>query len=286
MKYELFFFKENNRYIDIEELFRFFSYSPFIKVEIHDDEVLFLYNNSNIGLKARFIISKMSKVPDIYRLNPKYLDLDIRLELDPMLPNFKLNIILDIVAELCQRFNFACYNVLFEDVSIYRKDLVIQSYEITRDKYKENNIIEYKSLNFISKDKLTDIFKYLYEKEELIKYYESDNLFFPEIKFLKSRTTGRIYVACQFEEEKLFVFPPRVDLIYFKLNGLEKVYYSDEVLTAFERYTYELPGFGRNTKVLDKIGVKKSKKILNHIDFTEVCDTFEEISKDSIIDFK
>ena len=286
MKYTLFFFKENNRFIDIEELFRFFSRSPFFEIDIQEENVFFNYSNQDIGLKAKFIISKSSKVPDVYRLNPKYLDLDIRLELDLLLPTFKVNILLDIVNELCQRFNFVIYNQLFEDVSPYRKDLVIQSYEISRNEYKQKNPLEYNVLNYIAKDKLTDSFKYLFEREELIKYYESEGLYFPDVQFLKSNTNGKVYLACHFVEDKTYVFPPNIDLIFANKGGMVKPLYADEVLSAFERHSYELPGFGRNTRVLNKAGVKKAKKIINRIAFTEVCDTFNEVNKDSIIDFK
>ena len=85
MKYELFFFKENNRYLDLDELFSFFNYCPYITVVPNGDEVEAKYYNPAIDLKASFFLTKVSKVPDIYRLDPKYLDLDIYLSIDDIL---------------------------------------------------------------------------------------------------------------------------------------------------------------------------------------------------------
>ena len=287
MSYQLFFLKENNRYIDIEELFRFFSYSPYITNQIKEEAVTFIYNNENIGLKASFILSKKSAIPDVYRLDPKYLDLDFRMEIDPLYPNFKVGIILDIVNELCVRFNIAIYNPLFENVSPYQKELVLSSYELYRDKYREKHASLIDDMHFLSRDRLTDIFKYLYERNDLIKYYQEEKLYFPDVTFLKSRTDGRILICAKFLFDEIYVFPPKIDLILLEeANGYQKYYYADELLSTIDKLSYELPGFGHNTLVLQQKAVKKMKKILNRYNFSEVCDTYEEVSRDSLIDFK
>jgi hypothetical protein len=69
MKYELFFFKEGNRYLDLDELFSFFNYCPFISVDASRDEVEARYINRAIDLEASFHITRVSKVPDIHRFN-------------------------------------------------------------------------------------------------------------------------------------------------------------------------------------------------------------------------
>ena len=38
MKYELFFFKEGNRYLNLDELFSFFDYCPYITVDTSKDD--------------------------------------------------------------------------------------------------------------------------------------------------------------------------------------------------------------------------------------------------------
>ena len=116
MKYELFFFKEGNRYLNLDELFSFFNYCPFITVDTTKDEVEARYVNKAIDLEASFHITRVSKVPDIHRLDPKYLDLDIYLSIDPMMPMYKVGIIIDLVSDLCQKFDFFVYNILFENV--------------------------------------------------------------------------------------------------------------------------------------------------------------------------
>lgn len=285
MKYELFFFKENNRFIDIEELFRFLTFSQYISIETKSDEVLVRYFHPELKLEAVFHISKVSKVPDIYRLNPRYLDLDIYLTLDPTLPIFKVSIIMEIVKDLCHKFNFFVYNTLFEDVSPYRKDLIIKSYELFRSAYKEKYPMEFVNFNYIPKEKLNDILKYIYERQDLIRYYEHDNLYFPPVSFIKGDTSGKIYNRVELVDDVEFVFPPQTDLVFYNQGGYLKVIYYDELLSVIEKYVSDLAGFGHNTKVLDKNGIKKIKKIIAKTKFSEVCDTFKNIDIDEVIDY-
>ena len=86
-------------------------------------------------------------------------DLDIYLSIDPMMPMYKVGIILDLVSDLCQKFDFFIYNILFENVSEYKRDLILKSYEAIREIYKNKFPMEYTSLNYVPKDKVNDVFK-------------------------------------------------------------------------------------------------------------------------------
>lgn len=286
MKYELFFFKENNRYLDIEELFRYFNYCPYITVDTSKEDVEVVYYNKAIELKASFHLTKVSKVPDIYRLSPKFLDLDIYLSADPMMPMFKFNVLVDFVSDLCKKFDFSVYNILFEDVSIFRKELVLKSYELMRSAYNEKFPMEYTSLNYVPKEKVNDIFKYLYERKDLETYCHGDDLYFPVPYFVKSNSTGQVYLASDLEEDKLYVFPPQCDLLFYRNNDKFEIIYADELLSVVEKYTYDLPGFIHDTKVLDKTGARKLRKIISRTKFSEINDSFSNIDLETIIDFK
>lgn len=286
MKYELFFFKEGNRYLNIEELFNFFNYCPFISVEANGDEVEAKYYNPSIELEASFHLTKVSKVPDIHRLDPKFLDLDIYLSLDPMMPIYKVGVMLDLVSDLCQKFDFFVYNVLFENVTSYRKDLILKSYELLRDAYKNKFPMEYTSLNYIPKDKANDIFEYLFERKDLETYCHAENLYFPIPYFIKGSSSGQIYSAVELLDDKFFVFPPKTDLIFYKNGDKINIIYYDELSEVIDRYCHDLPGFIHNTKVLDKTGMKRIRKIINKTKFTEINDSFTNVELESIIDFE
>lgn len=286
MKYELFFFKEGNRYLNIEELFNFFNYCPFITVDTTKDEVEAKYVNPSIELEASFHLTKVSKVPDIHRLDPKFLDLDIYLSIDPMMPLYKVSVILDLVSDLCQKFDFFTYNILFENVTSFRKDLIMKSYEMLRDAYRTKFPMEYTSLHYVPKEKANDIFEYLFERKDLEIYCHSENLYFPIPYFIKSQNTGQIYSAVELVEDKLFVFPPKTDIVFYKSGEKIHIIYFDELMSVIDKYCYDLPGFIHNTKVLDKTGMKRIKKIIHKTKFTEINETFSNIELESIIDFK
>lgn len=286
MKYELFFFKEGNRYINIEELFNFFNYCPFISVDTNNDEVEVKYYNPSIDLEASFHLTQVSKVPDIHRLDPRFLDLDIYLSIDPMMPIYKLNVILDLVSDLCQKFELFIYNILFDNVSEYRKSLIYDSYVHFRNVYRNKYPMEYTSLNYVDKARVDDIFKYLFERKDLETYYYAENLYFPVSRFVKGLNTGNIYNVVDFVEDKFFVFPPKCDLVFFKNNDSVQAIYFDELMGEIEKYCYDLPGFIHNTKVLDKAGMKKIKKIINKTKFSPVNELFTNLDLGTIIDFK
>ena len=285
MKYELFFFKENNRYLDVDELFTFFNYCPFISIDTTKDEVEAKYYNPAIELEAVFHLTKVSKVPDIYRLDPKYLDLDIYLSIDPMMPLYKVSIIMDLVSDLCQKFSFFTYNIFFENVCAFKKELIMKTYEMFRSAYRDKFPMEYTALNCIPKEKSNDLFKYLYERHDLETYYQTDDYFFPIPYFVKSNSSGKISLAVTLLDDKFFVFPPHCDLVFYQNGEYMKIIYLDELLSVIEKYTYDLPGFVHHTKVLDKNGKKKLKKIINKTKFTEINESFSNIDLETIIDF-
>ena len=286
MKYELFFFKEGNRYLNLDELFSFFNYCPYITIDTTKDEVEARYVNKAIDLEASFHITRVSKVPDIHRLDPKYLDLDIYLSIDPMMPMYKVGIIMDLVSDLCQKFDFFVYNILFENVAPFRKELILKSYEKIREIYKLKFPMEYTSLNYVPKDKANDIFKYLYERKDLETYCHEENLYFPIPRFVKSVGTGQVYSGVDLLDDKLFVFPPKCDLVFYKHDGHIKTVYFDELMSVLEKYCHDLPGFIHNTKVLDKSGLKRIKKIMNKTNFTAINEAFTNIELETIIDFR
>ena len=286
MKYELFFFKEGNRYLNLDELFSFFNYCPYITVDATKDEVEARYSNKAIDLEASFHITRVSKVPDIHRLDPKYLDLDIYLSIDPMMPLYKVGVIIDLISDLCQKFDFFIYNILFENVAPFRRDLILKSYEKIRELYKIKFPMEYTSLNYVPKDKVNDVFKYLYERKDLETYCHEENLYFPVPYFIKSLNTGVIYCAVDLVDDKLFVFPPRCEIVFYRHDEQIKAVYFDELMSVLEKYCHDLPGFIHNTKVLDKAGMKRLKRIMLKTKFTPINETFSNVELETIIDFK
>jgi hypothetical protein len=203
-----------------------------------------------------------------------------------MMPMYNVGVIVDLVSDLCQKFDFFVYNILFENVAPFRKELILKSYEKMRELYKVKFPMEYTSLNYIAKDKVNDIFKYLYERKDLEAYCHDQNLFFPVPRFIKSLGTGEVYSVVDLLNDKYFVFPPKCDLVFYKQDEHVKIVYFDELMSVIEKYCHDLPGFIHNTKVLTKAGVRKLKKIMNKTNFTPVTEAFSNVELETIIDFR
>ena len=189
-------------------------------------------------------------------------------------------------SDLCQKFDFFIYNILFDNVSEFRRELILKSYEKIREVYRTKFPMEYTSLNYVPKDKVNDVFKYLYERKDLETYCHEENLYFPIPHFIKSQNTGHIYCAVDLVDDKLFVFPPRTELVFYRHDNQVKIVYFDELMSVLEKYCHDLPGFIHNTKVLDKAGLKRIKKIMLKTKFSPINETFSNVELETIIDFK
>ncbi len=77
--------------------FNFFDDIEGIKTEMDEQSVRFLYTHPRLGHQAKFLITPKSQVPDIYRLSPRYLDLNFHLEMPLLTPNYVADKLFDIV---------------------------------------------------------------------------------------------------------------------------------------------------------------------------------------------
>ena len=95
-----------------------------------------------------------------------------------------------------------------------------------------------------------------------------------------------IYSAVDLVDDKLFVFPPKCDLVFYRKDEHVMIVYFDELMSVLEKYCHDLPGFIHNTKVLDKAGLKRLKKIMHKTKFSPINETFSNVELETIIDFK
>ena len=138
-QFNIHFFKERNRNIDLEVLIQFFEGIEGFKVEMDNQSVRFLYTHPKLGHQAKFLITPKSQVPDIYRLSPKFLDLNFHLEMPLLMPNYIANQLFDLVKKICQRFDFHIYNEMFEDVLSYKQEVVMKVFKMLKQAYIDKN---------------------------------------------------------------------------------------------------------------------------------------------------
>ncbi|MBU1140900.1 MAG: hypothetical protein KKG64_00090, partial [Firmicutes bacterium] len=123
-QFNIHFFKEKSRKIDLELLIAFFEEIEGIKVEMDEKSVRFNYLHPRLPFEARFLITPKSQVPDIYRLSPKFLDLNFHLEMPILTPDYVAKHLFDLVKKVSERFDFHIYNEMFEDVLPFKMDVL------------------------------------------------------------------------------------------------------------------------------------------------------------------
>lgn len=284
MKYELFFFKENTRAFDVEALIEFLLEDENMEMVKEEDKVSIVYKNKLISLDFNLIFTRMSRVPDLSRINAKYLDLDFYVEIDAILPMFKLDMIIGYVEKICTRFNFLIYNVLFEEPTTFRRDIINQSYDIVRRNYKEKFPMEYSALNYIMKNKLEGYYKYIVDAKSINTYYNNQYAFL-NLYFAKNLTFNQVNLVVELSLESATIIPPFVDIIAIEVNGMKQYYDYRGFLDKTSKYIVDLPGFIGNTKKIDAKSIKKVKKIVNKMKLTPILDKMEKINEESLIDF-
>ncbi|MCD4826205.1 MAG: hypothetical protein K8Q99_00325 [Acholeplasmataceae bacterium] len=274
-EFHIHFFKEKSRKIDLEVLISFFEDIKGFIVEMDNDSVRFLYTHPRLGQKARFVITPKSQVPDIYRLSPKFLDLNFHLEMDLLSPNYIANILFDLVKQICDRFNFHIYNEMFEDVLPYKAEVVQKVYHMLKQAYIDKNPVILSNYFILKNEKLNAIYRYLDEMYELQKYYQEMETYVPSYHFLKTESK-KLVLGIEFKEHTLSVFPPEIDYVFYRSKDDIKVYQASQVLETIDAYVQDVPGFIKGTKVIPKKNLKKVHKLMKKTKFDLVSHTFEK----------
>lgn len=282
-QFNIYFFKKKSRKIDLEELVSFFEKIEGFKVEMDDESVRFNYLHPQLHYGARFIITPKSKVPDIYRLSPKYLDLNFRLEVPILTPDFVAENLFDIVKKMCNTFDFHIYNEMFEDVLQYKYEVVKKVFQIIKDAYVKKNHTLSSNYNFVEKAKLQDIFRYLNDQYVLQEFYKELQTYVPKYHFLTNENK-ELVIGIEWKESTLTVFPPYVDYLFYSNGDKIKVVAYQEAIPLLEKYLEDVPGFIKGTKVVVKKNAKKVYRIMKKTKFAMVKHKFSKISIKKLMD--
>lgn len=282
-QFNIHFFKEKTRQIDLEQLIVFFENIEGFKVEMDEQSVRFIYVHPRLGYKALFMMSPKSQVPDIYRLNPKFLDLNFHLELPILTPNYVALQVFELAKKVSERFNFAIYNEMFENVLAFKMDTVFKVFTMLKDAYMEKNPIILNDYYYLSTDKLHLIYRYLDDYQELQKYYQELNTYVPRYHFLTTNNK-KLALAIEWKEHTLTLFPIDLDYIFYRVDQTIKVYDAKEVFELIDKYLIDVPGFIKGTKVMTKKTAKKVHKIIRKAKLKDMDDQFKRAELRFMID--
>lgn len=282
-KFRLHFFKEQTRKIDIKATISFFETIEGFKIESDDKSFRFLYKDPRLQYEARFLIMPKSQVKDIYRLNPKFLDINFQLELPLLSPNYFVEKMIDIVKKLTERFDYYIYHETFENVLNFRRDLVLKVFMLLKERHIELNPRLLDHYVLVETNKLSSVLRYIEDNLELQKFYQQSNTYVPHYHFLINNEQ-QLKLAFEWRYDTLTVLPPNLDYIFLNRGSDISIIKYNEFFELAKKYLEDVPGFIKNTKVVQANNLKKINKILKRKKFSEVLDVFSNIDHTKLLD--
>lgn len=283
MLFKFYFLKEGTRVFDRTELLTFFQANPNIEVGKKGDDKIFHYHHPVLDFNAAFVLSSKSVIPHLERLNPKYFDVNFRVEFDIKLPSYSVELILDIADEIAKMFKFVVYNEYYEDVVPFRRSMISKTFALWKDAYKKKNEDEISRFCRIDAASLAEIYNYNLRKPKLEVLLDTNKVQISNYFFMRADKSRTAFVCMEWDGNKPFILPPCVDILYYHEGKNEKFIAMTELLSKSEKLFRAIDGYG-TLKMVDSKGVGKLKKILNKSKFAPLTVQLREISINQILD--
>ncbi|MCR5113676.1 MAG: hypothetical protein K6A63_07050 [Acholeplasmatales bacterium] len=266
MDFQIFFLKENSRIYDTAELMTFLSSNSNITPPNAGDGIgkrEYIYYHQTLNFEAKFIINNKSVVPHLERLGAKYFDVNFYVTFNLLLSNYAAETILDIVQEICSKFDFKVYIESYgTEVRPFRRVDVIQQFNLWKkafaDKYPEQLLGFYK----LDASALQSVYTYLLQRKRLELTYDQNKLQVSNYYFLHAVKSRSAFVAIKWNGDKPFILPPAVDVLIYDDGRSERYLPMVEVLNKAGKYFSVLDNYG-SLQILESKYVSKFAKVLN-----------------------
>lgn len=279
----LHFFKKKTREVDVQLLTAFFEVIDGFEIVVEKKSIQYNYTHPRLGYKAAFILTKSSVVPDLVRLDPAYLDINFRLELPLLTPTYVVKEIFQITKNLIEKFHFYVYTTLLEDVMEFKIETMTVLFNQSKNFYKDRNPLVLNHYQVVSENKATAILRYIDEAPHLQNYYKDYNIFVPKYHILKDGNANLV-LAVEWREGQATVFPPYLDFVFYRTASEVKVIPIDEVVEVIYEFLENVPGFIKETKVINNSNIKKGMKLMKKTRFEKFTHNFSKEELTSIVD--
>lgn len=283
-QFSLHFFKKQDRNVDYGLLRAFFEVNDDFQVRIHDARSAeFIYTHPRLLHQAVFYQTKSSHVPNIYRIDASFLDVNIHIDIPVLSPDYFVKEVLYIAEQLANRFGFYIYYEIFTNPIEVDLDFIMTVFTTLKKSYLDRNPEYYDQYHIISKKKSTAIFRYIDELPQLQGYYRELDVFVPKYHILKDENNNLV-LAMEWRENTATVFPPFIDYIFYRSQAEVKVLEAEIVFKEINEFLEQVPGFIRETKVINKINIKRVGKVMKKIRFPKSKYSFSKESLMAVLD--
>lgn len=281
MKFRYYFFKEGTRVYDKAELLTYLEAQPYMRLLQEGAIKVAKYHNTVINMDADFIFNTKSIVSNIQRLDPKYLDLNIYVEFDVLNNTYKVSKIVDMIEVICKRFGFSVYNEYFEDVSPFKRSLLINAFELVKVGYKKKYEEEFMNYSRLDKESLASIYSFLEIKDQI---QNLDGYDFLNYVFFKENESRRVYVGVDMDLKKPFVIPPCVKFVRIDTGTSRIIVSYEDLKKKIDKYLGLVDARLYDVLMVDEKSFKKARKIILKTKFDEVKVALKEVPFAQVLD--
>ncbi|MDE5715260.1 MAG: hypothetical protein K2I42_03915 [Anaeroplasmataceae bacterium] len=283
MLFKFYYLKEGTRIFDRTDLLTYFQANPNISIEKRGDERDFIFHHPILDFTAHFILSSKSAIPHLERLDPKFYDVNFRVEFDIKLPTYCVELILDIAEELAKIFKFVVYNESYENAVPFRKNALAKTFEIWKNAYKNKNEEEVASFSRIDPTSLSQIYNYILRKPKLEVLLDKNKIQISDYFFMRTDRSRTAFVCMSWDGNTPFIIPPGIDILYYSEPRNQKYIAMDELCSKADKFLKPIDGYG-SIKMVDAKCVSKVKKIITKNKFAPLTVELKEINLNEILD--
>lgn len=283
MLFRFFYLKDGSRVIDRTELLTFFQANSNVTIEKRQEDRIFVYHHPILDFSANFILSSKSAIPHLERLNPRFYDVNFRVEFDIKLPTYFVELILDIAEEIAKIFKLVVYNESYEDVVTFRKNTLVKTFEIWKNAYKNKNEDEISYFSRIDATSLSQIYNYILRKPKLEVLLDKNKVQISDYFFMRTDKSRTAFVCMEWDGYIPFIIPPGVDILYFDEPKYSKYIAMAELLNKADKLIKSIDGYG-NIKLVDSKNVAKLRKLIIKTKFAPLTVELKKINLNEILD--
>lgn len=277
------FFKEKTRKLNIEAVIDFFEQQEGYVVTANEDTLRFDYEFAGHYNKISYIFLPKSIVPNIQRINPKFIDLNFHVEMPILMSDYVFKQALEVIRKFCYKFETFVFSEMLQDVMPFKEDALISVFQIIKKTYIERNPALLLDFVILNRNESDVYYKYMDSLLELHHYFTDINVYVPHLLFLKNKK-GEFKTAIEWKDRSNTVFPAKLDYVLYKVNETYKVFQYRDIKKLLSKYLLDVPGFTVGTYYTNPKYYKKISKLINKAKLETVENTFTKVHLKHIID--
>lgn len=253
-------------------------------VKKNESEKVAHYFNPTLDFACDFIIATKSSVPNIERLNPRYVEVNLKVEFNVLLPTYDVDVILNMCEDICKMFNFYVYNEVFEDVSPFGRSLMLKAFDIVKLAYKNKYPQDVANFYRLDKETLGKVYDYLQQSSIISDLLKVENVIVPKITFYAVDGKRKIYTAIEIDAAEPFVFPLFVDMVRIVNSEHDMFISSEELYAQTHKLFHPIESSISNLYYTMPREIKKINKILNKANFSPLILELKKVDFSKVLD--